>query len=824
MLKNKTKIFSILVLLITLLCLCGCSKDNYSFDFNGKTGSKIKGFEVYDYLQSYESNSIVKVKVVSNGHEGNCVKISCSKANDARVYKKINVDPNSYYEISYFVKTDNVTGGAGANVSGVDAQGYAGSLYGTNDWTKVTCYLHTLEDQKDIKISLGLGGYGNIATGVAYFDDLNVKKLSSAPEGETFTITPNASKQKEKTSASPIFKIIFVVFIAGALIYAIFAADRHSKSNFLNKKPLGEDVPTPKKRDIIIIAILTALTAIFSFYNLGSTKGSPDTYWMSGNAGEFVEFSLEKEEKISRFVYFTGIERSNGRYNFEYLNANGEFKKFLSITNEEIEFYKWHEKNLNITAKTFRISVESPGLWLNEVGLYTENEDGSLLQLKIDPSSIVTNAKTDEMTGKPENLFDEQDEVRPYKDYFNSTFFDEVYHPRTAYESIQGWSIYERTHPPLGKDIMSLGIRIFGMSTLGWRFMGTLFGVLLVPLMYLFGLKVFKKSEWATCTALLMMFDCMRESLTRLATIDSYATFFSVAMVYFMYDYFATKSYEKGLNKSLDSLIWSGIMFGVGAATKWTCLYTGGALALVFFVTKACEYIDVKTGRTKIDTKEYFTKNFIPTCLCCVLFFVLIPALIYVLSYIPYMASNPGKSLIKIVLENQKYMFDYHSQLNSTHSYGSPWYTWPLIKRPLFAYVNYDVPEGMRETQSLIGNPAIWWLGVPCFFLSLYFAYRDDDKRMGFFAIVYALQYAPWIIVTRVCFIYHYFTPFVFTIFFIVYVLKTLLEKKIIHKWTVFGYLCIAMVLFIMFYPMTTGNMVNKDYSQSMRWFSTWFF
>lgn len=35
--------------------------------------------------------------------------------------------------------------------------------------------------------------------------------------------------------------------------------------------------------------------------------------------------------------------------------------------------------------------------------------------------------------------------------YYNGTYFDEIYHARTAYEMREGMSIYEWTHPPLGK-------------------------------------------------------------------------------------------------------------------------------------------------------------------------------------------------------------------------------------------------------------------------------------------------------------------------------------------------------------------------------------
>ena len=39
----------------------------------------------------------------------------------------------------------------------------------------------------------------------------------------------------------------------------------------------------------------------------------------------------------------------------------------------------------------------------------------------------------------PGMLFDEQEVVEPYSSYRSSTYFDEIYFPRTAYESINGY-------------------------------------------------------------------------------------------------------------------------------------------------------------------------------------------------------------------------------------------------------------------------------------------------------------------------------------------------------------------------------------------------
>ena len=91
-------------------------------------------------------------------------------------------------------------------------------------------------------------------------------------------------------------------------------------------------------------------------------------------------------------------------------------------------------------------------------------------------------------------LFDEQDMFEGRQSWSNGTYFDEIYHARTAYEMVHHLYCYENTHPPLGKIFIALGVSIFGMNPFGWRFMGTLFGVLMVPIIYVFAKKMFKET------------------------------------------------------------------------------------------------------------------------------------------------------------------------------------------------------------------------------------------------------------------------------------------------------------------------------------------
>ena len=90
-------------------------------------------------------------------------------------------------------------------------------------------------------------------------------------------------------------------------------------------------------------------------------------------------------------------------------------------------------------------------------------------------------------------LTDEPDKVVYEFSWYETTYFDEIYHPRTAYEFMTHRYPYENTHPPLGKVIIACGMLIFGVNPFGWRFFGTLCGVLMVPLAYVMGKKMLKK-------------------------------------------------------------------------------------------------------------------------------------------------------------------------------------------------------------------------------------------------------------------------------------------------------------------------------------------
>lgn len=131
--------------------------------------------------------------------------------------------------------------------------------------------------------------------------------------------------------------------------------------------------------------------------------------------------------------------------------------------------------------------------------------------------------------------FDEQELFPADTTYEYQSMFDEVYHARTANEIVEGRTIYETTHPPLGKWWMSLGIRVFGMTPFGWRCVCALFGILMVPVSYAFMRKISRSTWIASFAALLIVFDFMHFTLSRIGTIDVIVGFFILLTFYLMY-------------------------------------------------------------------------------------------------------------------------------------------------------------------------------------------------------------------------------------------------------------------------------------------------
>ncbi len=594
-------------------------------------------------------------------------------------------------------------------------------------------------------------------------------------------------------------------------------------SVYSDKKSFGSRyMPRPSEKslpftrvDIIIMLLITTIYSVFALYDLGDTKAPQSDYLMK--QGESVTLYMEEDKPASRLYWYLGYYHDR------------EFELKIQTADNS----SWHNINENET-----FTMNSVFRW-DYIEL-PKDTLGIRFTCLSDQASIMELALTDETgsglmpinTPDYHELLDESDLLPQSISFRNGTYFDEVYHARTAYEFLHGLHTYETTHPPLGKFIISIGVALFGMTPFGWRIMGTLLGILMLPLIYMIGRKISKDRLLAGFACLLLAFDFMHFTQSRIATIDVYITFFIILMYYFMYHYCSLSFYDTPLKKTFLPLGACGIAMGLGIASKWTGVYAGAGLAILFFATifrRFREYQYAKTnpeGESNGISHEKILTSFIPgvrkTFLFCMVFFVAIPAVIYLLSYLPFRSYQNG--LFSKMWENQKLMLSYHSSLTAEHVYSSRWYEWPIMTRPIFYYSGY-ISESLRQGISAFGNPLVWWAGIPAFFYMIYLGVKKRDRTAIVLCISYLAQYLPWCLVSRTIFIYHYFTSVPFVVLMLMYSavqLKQHMNPK--RFYMALGlYAAAATGLFLLFYPVLSGQTVSSSYvDHFLRWLDSW--
>lgn len=409
-------------------------------------------------------------------------------------------------------------------------------------------------------------------------------------------------------------------------------------------------------------------------------------------------------------------------------------------------------------------------------------------------------------------LFDEASKVPEIVSYRNSTYFDEIYHARTAYELGHRMPVYETTHPPLGKDIIWLGILLFGMTGFGWRVMGALFGAAMVPVFYLLARRLTRSPRMALLGAVLLALDGLRFVQTRVATIDVYATFFILLSAYFMV-WYAQTALARGVHHALLPMALCGVAFGLGCASKWTGIYAGAGLAILFFWVLWARW---RQGMPSIAHEAVLAVA------GGVLFFVAVPLAIYLLSYLPYWLRQPDFSLADW-WNCQLSMYRYHSQLEASHPFESRWYTWPLTLRPVWYYAG-SAAEGLRSTIAAVGNPVVWWGGTAGLTLLAGRQLTGRGDRSGAAVLVlWLVQVLPWLLVSRCTFLYHYFPGFIFALMALVMMLESFQRKNAkAARATSIALAVGAAVCFGLFYPVLSGIAVPAGWVEWLQWLPTW--
>ena len=578
------------------------------------------------------------------------------------------------------------------------------------------------------------------------------------------------------------------------------------------------------KKDIITIVLLSIVFFSIAVANLGLAQSPSTTAQLTDGQSFYLTLSSQTNVKSVILLLKQGAIDVNISSGFPG-NWASTIHDAWPYSNSQYseDYYKWHEVNVGQTTQYLEFNFSQAGGYntiIAEIAVIDQNNHQVTIQSINDLGSGNLNLP---------NLIDEQNMVQYPSDYMQNTYFDEIYFVRTAEQYLHSQLPYEWTHPPLGKLIQASSLLVFGFNPFGWRIMGVIFATLMIPLIYLFGKKMFGTWIGGFTAAFLLTFDFMHFTMGRMGTADTYVVFFSLASQLFFFIY-VKNVVDKGWKTSIIPLFLAFFFFALGFSSKWLVLYGFvGELALLL----AMRLYEVKKLKTNLSAKFY---ALLDRPYSVIVAFILMTIGIYFMTYIPDMLA--GRSLLGVV-NLQVQMFDYHFFLKATHPFSSPWYSWPLMFDPLKNTVHVPVwlesasmGNNLNSTIVVMGNPAVWWIGFAVI-VGLTVFYVPKIFRKGFslkkylppifILLVFFFQWLPYVLITRVVFIYHFYSNVPILCLGTAFVVSKYWNSRWVKIATI-AYFALTIALFVLFYPVISGVPASTTTINSLKWFGSWVF
>ena len=534
--------------------------------------------------------------------------------------------------------------------------------------------------------------------------------------------------------------------------------------------------------------MITLMYALISFTNIGDLK-APQTFIQVKNSTQEYVFDIQDVTPLRSLSMFVGRNEET-RIAIE-VSRDGSI--WLPVGNpqvlhERIQFM-WVYSDMNIDARYIKLTVTSNNVSLHEVAFFRQDGGAQLAHVKCS-------------TG-PE-LVDEQDLVSLKRTFLNSTYFDEYFYVANGYDVLNGDEMFDRSHPPLASTLIVLLTKNFGISPFVYRFSGNLLGVLMIPLLYVFALKMFNSRNTALFAAFLLAFDFMHFVQSRVAVIEVFLVFFVLLACFLLYCLFID-SYEEERPLRLWLLPLTGVVIGLALSCKWT----GGYVVLA--AIPICTIIGRNESR-KLKRRSVLRFTFIALSSILVT-----PAAVYFCSFVPVMLAQGGVS----------YFFDYNAFMAGFHEgyypqliFASEWYEWLTVTTPFLYDSNALVVDGtmMRSSIVCMGNPLLWWLFIPATVgAGIILLNRNVRTVIGergnavYLLVLIAMMFLPWPFIGRVKFIYYFFMYVPIFILLLCMGIRHLLHIGWISKLSVMAFSTLIVVTFGLFYPILSGMLIDPE-------------
>lgn len=389
-----------------------------------------------------------------------------------------------------------------------------------------------------------------------------------------------------------------------------------------------------------------------------------------------------------------------------------------------------------------------------------------------------------------------------------------------ALEENQNWE-----HPPLGKQIMAIGIGIFGDEPLGWRIMSTLFGAATLAGMFYWGVILFGTLEAGLLTAGITFFNQLLYVQSRIGMLDTFMFGFMVwGFVFF------TRLWMGGSNgkKARKDLILTGVLMGLATCTKWAAVIPWIAMWILYFATRLFDYwgVEFKAQKKSNATPplEFYRKGIFGdlTYKDWLLGLGLVPVLAYFVPFLWFLwiDRTPSYGLWDLILMQPK-MYDGQLRVVNSHPYMSTWTGWPWMARPIW-YAFDKETDGTVRGVLLLGNPLIMWGGLLALAYCAWDWIKARSARSFLIFFFYSVLYFCWAVIPRKVAFYYYYYPagMILSLAWVQVLEKTAFAQK--HKWLRLVFLGAAAAFFFYFFPILAAIQLPGDGFRTYMWFNHW--
>jgi dolichyl-phosphate-mannose-protein mannosyltransferase len=457
--------------------------------------------------------------------------------------------------------------------------------------------------------------------------------------------------------------------------------------------------------------------------------------------------------------------------------------------------------------------------------------------------------------------------------YPHTRIFDEIYYSKSGciflgypnqrcdiqsadekyWRSTQG-DVGDWVHPPLGKWMIAAGELAFGTGSFGWRVSSAVTGTATVIVLAMIVQVLFGSALWTFVGGLLLATESLNVVQSRTSMLDIFVTFWIVLSFLFLLldrrwidrrtpppePVEADAASDAGAGEAPPSRparvpspffrpwrVAAGVALGAAVASKWS-----GLTAVAGVVAVSLLWEITRRRGAGMTTRRSIWKAVQWEAFPIVVWLLIVPFAVYVASYVGWFVQFHWDLGRWARLQADMASYSEHLQWfdpkthKPIHPYLSHAWSWILLWRPVLYFANYG--DDARRVIYANGNPAIFWGSVLAIPWTAYAWWRRRDWQAGYIVLAIAALYLPWFLVTRPQFLF-YATPI--SPFFVladVYLIRDLSQMHVAGSRSrpylpvAVGFVVVSVALFVWFWPVLTGGLVNGTGWQLRAWFPSW--